>query len=227
MCFLEDFSHLLKGLMSYPCQAPELFFTYIQKSFVLAHLHHQWGVYHILSGFERSLLSKLLKNPVYANADLDVYEFFKSQGANIINDAADFAGTNACYLYKGKNVTESKDASIKDQILVVAPHEGIISSELWLRCRKKLFSNSQFPGRSGKPKNSWLSGSIKCGRCGAALVVITSPRSVNYLRCRKRQDNKSCEGCGTLRVPDIESSIYDEMVKKLQEFHTLTGGNPL
>lgn len=46
----------------------------------------------------RSFLSQLLRNPVYAQADLELYEFFKSQGAAIVNDASDFAGTNGCYL---------------------------------------------------------------------------------------------------------------------------------
>ena len=44
----------------------------------------------------RPFLSQLLRNPVYAQADLEMYEFFKSQGAVVVNDAADFAGTNGC-----------------------------------------------------------------------------------------------------------------------------------
>ena len=42
----------------------------------------------------------MLRNPVYVQADLDVYEFFKSQGTVIVNDAADFTGMNGCYLYQ-------------------------------------------------------------------------------------------------------------------------------
>lgn len=30
----------------------------------------------------------ILRNPIYAMADLDIYEFFKSQGTGIYNDAA-------------------------------------------------------------------------------------------------------------------------------------------
>ena len=41
----------------------------------------------------RSFLSQLLRNPVYAQADLELYEFFKSQGAAIVNDASEFAGS--------------------------------------------------------------------------------------------------------------------------------------
>lgn len=87
----------------------------------------------------RTFLSQLLRNPVYAQADLELYEFFKSQGAAIVNDASDFAGTNGCYLYQGRDVKEDKDRCLKDQILVIAPHEALISSDTWLKCRKNLW----------------------------------------------------------------------------------------
>ena len=173
----------------------------------------------------RSALSALLKNPAYAQADFELYEFFKGQGANVVNDAADFTGVNGCYLFQGQGVTESKKASLKDQILVVAPHEGLVSSELWLQCRRKILSNTSFPsGR--KVKNTWLSGKIKCGRCLTALMFSQPPGKTPYFRCRKRADNRSCEGCGTLHVEKVEESVYNEMVKKLREFQTVTGGNP-
>ena len=50
----------------------------------------------------RATLSVILRNPIYVMADLDIYEFYKSQGTDIYNDAADFAGTNGCYYYQGK-----------------------------------------------------------------------------------------------------------------------------
>ena len=80
----------------------------------------------------RSYLSQLLRNPVYAQADLEKYEFFKSQGTVVVNDAADFAGTNGYYLYQGRDVKEDKDKSLKDQILVIALHEGFVSADVWL-----------------------------------------------------------------------------------------------
>ena len=46
-------------------------------------------------------ISEMLRNPVYVEADIDVYNFFKSQGADVYNPASDFTGYNACYLYKG------------------------------------------------------------------------------------------------------------------------------
>lgn len=171
----------------------------------------------------RGFLSQLLRNPVYAEADLELYEFFKSQGAAIINDPADFAGTNGCYLYQGRDVKEDKYKSLKDQILVVAPHEPIVSSEIWLRCRKKLMNNITFQnGR--KAQNTWLAGKIKCGNCGYALKVARGGAGYEYLRCTKRADNKGCEGCGTIRKSEFEQFIFTAMCEKLREFKLLRGG---
>ena len=54
----------------------------------------------------RATLSVILRNPIYVMADLDIYEFYKSQGTDIYNDAADFAGTYGCIYYQGKGNTE-------------------------------------------------------------------------------------------------------------------------
>jgi len=172
----------------------------------------------------RSTISVLLRNPVYAQADLEMYEFFKTQGAAVVNDAADFAGTNGCYLYQGRDVEESKYSTFKDHILVLAPHEGLVSSETWLACRKKLMNNSAFGG-GRKPKNTWLSGKIKCGRCGAALMLVNNTMGGAYFRCRRRADNKNCAGCGKLRAREVEDFIFDEMRRKMSQFQTLTKGS--
>ena len=169
----------------------------------------------------RGFISQLLRNPIYAQADLDMYEFFKSQGTVVVNEATDFAGTNGCYLYQGRDVQERKNKHLKDQILVLAPSEGLVSSDTWLRCRKKLMANKTFQG-GRKAKNTWLAGKVKCGRCGYALMSVGNPTGVQYLRCSKRADSKSCDGCGTLRTREFERFLYGEMVKKLSEFQTLT-----
>lgn len=114
-----------------------------------------------------------------------------------------------------------KNKHLKDQILVLAPSEGLVSSDTWLRCRKKLMANKTFQG-GRKAKNTWLAGKVKCGRCGYALMSVGNPTGVQYLRCSKRADSKSCDGCGTLRTREFERFLYGEMVKKLSEFQTLT-----
>jgi hypothetical protein len=174
----------------------------------------------------RSFISCLLRNPVYVQADLDVYEFYKAQGANVINGPGDFAGVNGCYIYREKGIgalTPLGRDELRERMIVLAPHEGLVPADLWLKCRRKLMNNQGFQG-GRKVKNTWLAGKIKCGRCGYALAAIESQlANTSYLRCHKRRNDGTCPGAGTIRVADIEAFIYGEMVKKLREFATLTG----
>ena len=173
--------------------------------------------------FSRSTISLILRNPIYAMADLDIYEFFKSQGTEIYNDAADFVGTNGCYYYRSKGSTDNKHKYLQGQMLVLAPSEGFIPSELWLRVRKKIMASQSYqPAR--KARHSWMAGKIKCGRCGYALASLNARNGVTYLRCKQRADNGSCEGAGTLTAQNMEAFVYGEMVKKMRKFHTLKGG---
>ena len=171
----------------------------------------------------RATLSVILRNPIYVMADLDIYEFYKSQGTDIYNDAADFAGTNGCYYYQGKGNTEDKHKHLQGQTLVLAPHEGFIPSELWLKCRKKLLASHTYqPAR--KARNTWMAGKIKCGKCGYALMSAHS-NGILYLRCTVHADSKACPGCGCVKLHELEAVVYRAMVKKLKDFKTLTGRN--
>ena len=173
-------------------------------------------------GLSRPALGHILRNPVYVQADLDVYEFFKSQGTVIVNDASDFTGMNGCYLYQGRDVKETKYQHLKDQMLVLAPHEGIVPADVWLACRKKLMGNTKIQ-TARKATHTWLAGKIKCGNCGKALMSVTNPSKKEYLRCTKRLDRKSCPGCGKIVTLELEAVIYQQMVKKLDSYKTLTG----
>lgn len=44
-----------------------------------------------------------------------------------------------------------------------------------------------------------------------------------YLRCTKRLGNKSCVGCGKIYTAELEALVYQQMVRKLESYKTLTG----
>lgn len=164
---------------------------------------------------KRGFLGQLLRNPVYVQADMDIYEYFKAQGVKIESLPELFTGDYGCYLYQGREGEEP--------ILVIAPHKGRIPSGLWLAVQRKLSQNTTFQnGR--KCHNTWLAGKIKCGCCGYALASLNSPNGVTYLRCKQRTENKGCQGAGTLTKQVLEQAVYEEMVKKMRVFQTLKGG---
>lgn len=169
-------------------------------------------------------ISELLRSPIYVKADSKIYDFYKSQGSNIINDEADFTGENACYLYKGKT-ENNKQYSLENKDLVLAPHKGVISSTDWLKCRVKCMNNRQV-ATSYKAKNSWLVGKVKCGNCGYALVVRKSDRRrktiIRYFVCSHKTASGLCAGCGTVRADELENFMFGKIKTKLENFKILT-----
>lgn len=168
-------------------------------------------------------LSELMRNPIYVKADLDIYNFYKSQGSNIINDAADFIGENGCYLYKGET-NNQKLYSLQDKHLVIAPHKGFIPSKQWLDCRLKCLNNRQV-AKSYKAKNSWLVGKVKCGNCGYALVVRKwtnkQKKEWKYFVCSNKTASGLCTGCGTVRVDELEQFMFENIKQRLADFNVL------
>lgn len=164
----------------------------------------------------RSMLAQLLRNPVYVRADKDIYRFFKSQGADITAECEQFDGVHGCYLYQGRDSQKNKLQSLKGQMLVLAPHEGLVSSELWLQCRIKLFENKS-NSANRKAVNTWLAGKVKCGKCGYAAMTMKSRSGKGYLRCTKRLNNRACPGCGKMYTEDVENHVYQAMLDRLRE----------
>lgn len=181
--------------------------------------------------WERTRLADVLKNPIYVRADLSVYEFYHAQGAILANDPSDFIGTNGCYLYKGQDAAKRKQMCLEGNYLVLAPHKGIIPSDLWLKCRAKCLASSQIRPCQ-KAKNTWLAGKIKCACCGYALVDKHYPaRKSRYFLCSHKMNSRACDGPGTIYSEDFEELIYEEIQKKLAQFlhlrkHKNSGGNP-
>ena len=174
----------------------------------------------------RPTLAQMLRNPVYVQADLDVYEFFKSQGTVIVNDVADFTGMNGCYLYQGRDVKASKKNDLKDQMLVLAPHEGIVPSDTWLTCRKKLMNNMKIQS-ARKATHTWLAGKIKCGNCGYALLSIYNPsgKQVKKLASYKTLTGKKKAAKANPKITalQVELAHVDSEIEKLVD--SLTGAN--
>lgn len=173
--------------------------------------------------FSRSRIRDLVVNPVYVRADYRLYEFYKAQGTLIANLPEDFIGTNGAYLYSG-NEGKRKTVSLQGHTLVIAPHEGLVRSDIWIKCRSKCLSNTRV-AKPVKAKATWLAGKIKCARCGYAL-------SAKVYHCKTKEDNRyylcnnkyNTGGCnfGSLDADIVDEIVFEEMRKKLAEFDTLT-----
>ncbi|WP_461816259.1 recombinase family protein [Faecalimonas sp.] len=170
-------------------------------------------------------ISEILRNPVYVKADMDIYNFFESQGSNLINPASDFIGTNGIFLYKGLNgdKTKKKQYDLVDRDVVIAPHKGMIDSATWLKCRLKLMKNRQ-SARTNKGKRTWLAGKIKCKKCGYAYTaIIAKTKAGRYLQCSGSRYSIKCKGAGHTIYADVfENYVLEEIKKQLSKFKYLS-----
>lgn len=173
----------------------------------------------------RARIQDLIKNPAYVKADFCVYNFYKERGAKIINPPEDFVGINGCYLYTGTGKAR-KQIDLSNAVLVLAPHEGVIGSDLWLRCRQRALSQQQIK-RNPKAKNTYLAGLVKCGRCGYALVRknYKSPKNNSYFFCSRKMNDGLCEGCGTIYADEFETLIFHKIINRLAPFQTFDAKN--
>ena len=176
--------------------------------------------------WDRSRIAGMIKNPIYVRADLDIYRFYKEQGAVIHNGPEDFIGAFGCYLYSDKNVGR-KETTLAGQHVVLAPHEGLVPSDLWLKAREKCLGNKQIRSkRTSKPlkaHNTWLAGKIKCGKCGYALSIRKAKTRIGrYFICSHRMETKLCLGVGGLDAGALEAMVLEEMERHLEQFKTLT-----
>ncbi len=169
-------------------------------------------------------ISEMLRNPVYVQADIDVYQFFQSQGTNIYNPASDFTGYNACYLYKGTVSTSRRQSDLSGKEIVLAPHKGFIPSKTWLACRQRSLNNRQCT-KTCKPKNSWLAGKVKCGKCGYALTIRKAETKwERYFVCSQSGSRGGgCTGAGCTVYADVlEKYMLAAIKDRLSEFQKLS-----
>lgn len=173
--------------------------------------------------WDRARIGEMIKNPIYVRADLDVYRFFKNQGVVLHNSPEDYIGVNGCYLYSDKEAGR-KTIHLEGQHIVLAPHEGIVPSYIWLKARMKCLNNKQV-ARPLKASNTWLAGKLKCGKCGYALAIRKcklKTRTRRYFICSRRMQTNQCEGVGGIDADTFEQLILSEMMERLKKFETLS-----
>ncbi len=162
-------------------------------------------------------LSRILHNPVYVKADADIYLYYKKRGCIISNDIDDFVGVKGCYLYGKRTSNERKYTNIKDHTLSIGLHNGVINSNVFLACLEKMAENKQIKN-SGKGEYSWITGIIKCGKCGYAMRASKGSQGVYYFTCSGKYNLHICEGNHVVyRVQDIEEYIRQQIFKMAQK----------
>ena len=170
--------------------------------------------------FSRFALINIFKNPVYVIADEKIINFFKEKKADInifeLNNKNGLIAYSKRIEQKGKTQIEKE---VKDWIISVGKHEGIINSEDFIKVWNLIDKNKDKRFRKPKENESILSGLIKCKKCGSFMrprlrkTYNKDKRNYSYLcelkeRSRKKLcDAKNIDGIKTDKI------IIDEITK--------------
>ena len=178
------------------------------------------------SSWTTAKLSTLLKNPIYVKADSDVYDYYDRHGVQMVTDVSLFTGEYGAQLYgHTKHDPDAPDWS--DMKLVLLTHPGIVDSDIWLRCQRKLEKNRQI-GNSVSNPTSWLAGKVICEKCGHTMTTIKGKANKSgeirrYFNCTGRSHKKTCTGPKvTIYAEDLENMVYECISAKLADLKEMS-----
>lgn len=166
-------------------------------------------------------LSTLLRNPIYVRADSDIYDYYDRHGTQITTDLSLFTGEYGAQLY-GHTKHDSANSDWSDMKLVLLTHPGLVDSDIWLKCQRKLEKNRQITNSYSNP-TSWLAGKVICEQCGHTMTTIKGKPTQSgevrrYFNCTGKSHKKICPGPqGSVYAEDLENMVYDCIAEKLAD----------
>ncbi len=132
-------------------------------------------------------VSRLLRNPVYAQADEILYIYYLGKRVNFLNARESWSGkTSAAIVGKRQN---RKTVPEKEWSIYLTNFEGIVDSRTFILIQNKLDKNESL-GKANKSDALMgeLSGLIKCAKCGYAVKM------------RPNAPTLSCDGRSRLHI---------------------------
>ena len=184
----------------------------------------------------RVSIRNILSNPVYAVADMDIYNYYRENGITVYAQESDFNGVNGLMVYnKTEQMKELKDDSYTlnpkyvhkrfmnetdKWVISVGKHKGLIQGRDWLTVQEIMKDNREQSARPHIKTRSLLSGIIACPVCGKNLFAHKETKrfeedgSPKFLyKCQTRRVVKS--DCSYLPIQGnkIDSFILDTLCK--------------
>ena len=170
--------------------------------------------------FSRFALISIFKNPVYVIADPKIIKFFKDRGAYIYKEKIN--NKNGLIAYSKRQEKKGKtqrEKEVKEWIISIGNHEGIINSTDFITTWNLLDKNKDKRFRKPKENESILSGLIKCKKCNSFMrprlrkTYYRDKRNFSYLCELKEKSRKSL--CNAKNIDGLKTDkiIIDEISK--------------
>jgi len=163
----------------------------------------------------RFSIRSILTNPVYTVADKSLYDFLIENEYDIFSHESEFNGEHGIMAYnktKQDNKSTSRFRDVSEWIVAIGAHEGIISSDKWIRIQKLLYKNKSKKYRKVKNTNSLLSGVLFCS-CGSYMRpkmgrVNKDGVQAFYYMCEMKEKSKRTR-CD---IKNVKGNELDQMV---------------
>ena len=177
--------------------------------------------------FSRFSIKNILENPVYMVADENAYNFFINEGIEFSEGTLTKEKFNGKYGIIAYNKTIQKDGrtnhtrDIKDWVVSIGKHKGLISSSDWIRAHRQLEQNSSKSYRKPKSNVALLSGVLFCGSCGDYMRPKLSKRKNSqgeyvYTYLCQLKEKSRCHNCSMKNPNGNElDKIICEEIKRL------------
>lgn len=176
--------------------------------------------------FSRFAIKAILTNPVYLIADETAWNYFDSKDVEIFAERNNFDGSHGIMAYNktSQQVGRSNEIrDIKEWIIAVGRHQGIISGEEWVQVQKLLEQNKSKSYRKPRSNVALLSGLLYCGDCGSFMRPKLSQNlnkdgQLTYAYLCELKEKSKREKCDIKRVSGNEvDKLVCEEIKKLTQ----------
>ena len=105
-------------------------------------------------------------------------------------------------------------------MISIGNHEGIVDSTTFLYVQDKLAKNVQIKN-TGKGKHSWLTGLVKCGKCGYAMTINswhTKKGVKRVFACTGHRMYQTCDIVFSHDVQEVESAVANRMIEEAEAY---------
>ena len=176
--------------------------------------------------FSTSAVSAILRNPVYAAADQDTYQYFLVRNAKIGMEKYKFDGKHGLMDYNKTKQVDGKaneDKPVEEWIIAVGKHKPFISGKEWIALQEKVEKGQLRAYRRPRNNTALLSGLLRCANCHSYMRpknynrVDANGNKVYAYLCEEKEKSKgyNCD-MKNPRGMELDQLVCDE-IKKLAE----------
>ncbi|MCL2577939.1 MAG: recombinase family protein [Defluviitaleaceae bacterium] len=188
--------------------------------------------------FTSIAVKNILLNPVYAVADSGIQNYFESLNVTVWAEDTDFDGIRGIMAYNKTEQTKeinqksrtldptytqrSLRREIKDWIVSVGKHKGIINGAEWIQAQNIMADISK--NNSARPKEAsraLLSGLVRCVVCNSRMFVRAESGRYNadgsmrfrYVCDVKYRKKGGCENSPNVKGFDLDNFVLGQICK--------------